>query len=346
MAEVTNAELQRQLTELHDSLIKGTAKVTVTYAKDPMDQLPGAKNPDGSKLDEEKLEKPQTIEGISKLKEALIAEAPRVVTDAMLPFDFVKRFADMYEELQKEPVTEYLEAMGLDGFAAAVEKNYEENKGWKAWLYSAIAGLFIPMLGAVIAIMFLTNFKTFQRGLQKLLFNVLLGWVPKLGPYLRDKIIAMEPDSRFPKLQRAEDVRNREGGNLAGVTLTNPPDPATFDALKRALGDINRRIINFNKAVAKMKSKAQLDKLAAGVEAVTKATDAAKPTDIETLATAIGKLGTAQDTFDPKKLPKARGLASAATEAERLAKAGDAVKKAFDELKAAASQAEAVIARS
>lgn len=281
---------------------------------------------------------------LSDLKRALIAVDPKIVTENMLPVHFAERFKTVYEELQKEPWTEYLEAMGLDGFAAAYEKQKEGESAWKDWLLSAITGVFIPMLGAVLALMFLTNFKLFQRFLQKVLFNWVLGWIPKLGPYLRDKIFAMEPDSRFPKLQPAQEVKDREAAAGAGVTLTNPPDPTTFNALRQALGDINRRIINFNKAVAKMKSKAQLDKLATGVEAVTKATDAAKPTDIETLATAIGKLASSQENFNPRKLPKARGLASAATEAERLAKAGDAVKLAFENLKAAAQSAERVIA--
>ncbi|MGW8768237.1 hypothetical protein ACWGN5_37820 [Streptomyces sp. NPDC055815] len=336
MTATTIPELSAEIAALKDALTlnKGDKSKELEFQYDG--------NHEG-KTEAEKKGKTETFK-VSDLKAALISEEPKVVTTALLPFKFTERFASIYEELQKERWTEYLEGLGLDGFAAAFEKQKEGEADWKNWLTAAIGGLFIPMVGAVIALMFLTNFKNFQRGLQKILFNWVLGWIPRLGPYLRNKILAMEPDGRFPRLQPAQTVRDREAGNVPGATAATPPDPSTFDALKRALGDINRRIINFNKAVGKMKSKAQLDKLAKGVEAVTKATDAAKPTDIETLATAIGTLATSQRNFDPKKLPKPRTLANAAKEAERLAKAGDDVKTAFDNLKAAAQAAERVIA--
>ncbi|MFE2555226.1 hypothetical protein ACFXGT_04215 [Streptomyces sp. NPDC059352] len=248
-----------------------------------------------------------------------------------------EKIEDIHKEVVKAPITEWLEAAGLDGIAAGVEK-IAEGTDWKTYLpyfAFAIGGFLLPLLG----IMFLANFKEWQRNTQQWIARVIL----RRGD--NPNIIAMSDNGRRPDILPRGHVEGREGAAGQAI-LTNPPAASTFDELKQALGQINRRIINFNKAVAKMKSAAALKKLAGGVEAVTKATDAANPTEIETLAKAIDKLGDAQDKFDPKKLPKARGLASAATEAERLAKAGDAVKLAFDNLKAAAQAAERVIAAS
>ncbi|MEU3750507.1 MULTISPECIES: hypothetical protein [Streptomyces] len=272
------------------------------------------------------------IVAISKFKASLIEAEPRVLTERHLPSNFITKFDEMHQELKKELSSELIEAAGLDGLGAAVEKFHENNEEKWSYLGLAIAGILAPLaIGGLVIV--------FSKWMLEL-FRMVQSWVLP-G---RRVVTLNERQDGFQRLTRQQ-IRTREDAAL-GVTQVEPRNPAELEPLKEALGQLNRRIINFNKAIGKMKSKAQLEKLAKGVQAVTKATDDAKPTDIETLATAIGKLGAAQDTFDPKKLPKARGLASAATEAERLAKAGDAVKQAFDELKAAASQAEAVIARS
>ncbi|MEU6165426.1 hypothetical protein [Streptomyces tanashiensis] len=313
MAE-TIADLSKEITSLRDALLKD--RVDNSDPKNPKTQ-------------------------VSELKEHLVQQAPKLMTEDFFTAQFApyfKKFDDMHQELVKAKKTEWMEAAGLGSFAAAVEKFHEDSAWWPAYLVSGFLSLAVPALLIALAL----NLKEFQRTIQGGIFNFLGRWWPSL----RGQILASVEGSLIPRPQNGQTVRDREGANLAGVTLTNPPDPATFDALKRALGDINRRIINFNKAVAKMKSKAQLEKLALGVEKITKAVDLAKPDDIEKVAAAIDKLGDAQDKFDPKKLPKARGLASAATEAERLARAGDAVKDAFDALKAAAAGAERAIAAS
>ncbi|MFD3660236.1 hypothetical protein ACFWVF_06455 [Streptomyces sp. NPDC058659] len=296
MAEVTNAELQQQINNLHQRLISGEVPIKVTYAKDPMDQRKEVKDPDGTKK-----EKEETF-SISEFKAALIKEQPRVVTDNMLPFDFVKRFADMFEELQKEPWTEYFEAMGLDGFAAAFEKNQEKNEDWKSWLFSAFTGLFIPLVGAMIALMFLTNFKIIQRLAQKAIFNGLFRWIPSF----RDKIFAMDADNRAPKFQRTEDVKKRE--QQAGGGLASLPETANFDGLRRQLEGLipqlekfNAHAPAFNREFRKLPSEGKATKAGNGVKAVADAITGVNHESMPLIATGMGKISDAVKTSDPKK---------------------------------------------
>ncbi|MER5308188.1 hypothetical protein ABT034_10415 [Streptomyces sp. NPDC002773] len=268
---------------------------------------------------------------VSALKKALIDEEPKIITTHLLPFEFTKRFAEMYEELQKEKSSELLEAFGLDGFAAAWEKFKEGHEARWEYMRWAVAGIIVPMTIGALVLVFR---KAILEGFRQLQYKM---------PGLGGKAVTLNERQTWFTRMTKDQIRGRDDAAL-GIGQTETRNPADLDPLKEALGQVNRRIINFNKAIRQMKSASALKKLAGGVEAVTKATDAAKPTDIETLAKAIDKLGDAQDKFDPKKLPKARGLASAATEANRLADAGNAVKLAFDNLKAAAQAAERVIA--
>ncbi|MFC7975627.1 hypothetical protein [Streptomyces cinereoruber] len=332
MSEVTNADLQRKLDALHDRLAGGDIPVKVTYPKDPMDQLPGAvKDPKDPRREREETFK------VSELKAALIQGQPRVVTDNLLPFDFVKRFADVYEELQKEPWTEYLEAMGLDGFAAAFEKSQEKNEAWKSWLYSAITGLFIPMVGAVIALMFLTNFKIIQRTIQKAIFNGLLRWVPWVGDRVRDKIIAVDANNRFPKLQLAQDVKDREeaaGGGMAAI-----PRNANFDALRTQLEKLNPELLKFNRDAPdfvsnfrKMPKEAKAEKAANAVQKISDAIKLINARKLHKVAEGIEKLDLALDGFQPTKLPKESDLSGAARAMDSLATNTGTLRRKFEEL--------------
>ncbi|MFD9243564.1 hypothetical protein ACFV0D_16820 [Streptomyces sp. NPDC059556] len=316
MAE-TIADLSREIAALKEALYNSsTSSVTAKY--------------DGDHQEKDESKKPQEKSyPVSELKKALIDSQPKIVTDAMLPFEFIKRFAEMYEELQKEKSSELLEAFGLDGLGAAVEKFHEDHESKWSYFWSAIAGLLVPLMAGALILTISAAMLKLQRAIQAKLFG--------------GRVVARNDEGTGFGLQSRTHVNNRENA-AAGAVLTNPPDTTAINNLKQALGEVNQRIKDFNTAVSKMKSASALNKLAEGVDKLTKATDAAKPTDIETLATAIGKLGTAQDTFAPKKLPKAQTLSAAATQAERLAKAGGEVKTAFDNLKAAAQAAERVIA--
>ncbi|CAM5455029.1 hypothetical protein [Streptomyces tanashiensis] len=311
MAE-TIADLSKEIASLRDALLKD--RVDNSDPKNPKTQ-------------------------VSELKEHLVQQAPKLMTEDFFKAQFApyfKKFDDMHQELVKAKKTEWMEAAGLGSFAAAVEKFHEDSAWWPVYLVSGFLSLAVPAFLIALAL----NLKDMQRKIQGGIFNFL----GRKWPSLRGQILASVEGGLLPRRQNAQTVRDREGGNLAGVTLTNPPDPATFDALRQALGNVNRRIINFNKAVAKMKSKAQLDKLATGVEAITRATDAAKPTDIETLAKAIDKLGDAQDKFNPRDIPKPRPLLATADAAKTLAEAGETVTQRFQKLKDDATELARIMA--
>ncbi|MFI1715441.1 hypothetical protein ACIGW4_11905 [Streptomyces sp. NPDC053513] len=317
---VTREELKKQLDEFHESLIKGSEPVKATYPKDPKDQGDDVKDP-------KKKEKEETFQ-VSKLKQALIDAQPRIVTDAMLPFAFVSRFAEMYEELHKELSSELLESWGLDTLGGAVEKFHENHEAKWAYFWTAIGGLLVPLLAASLVIVLRKAILDGFRKLQALVFS--------------GQAYALNEDQTRIQRQPLQNIRDREAQGAA-VVLTDPPDPARLNDLKQALGQINRRIINFNKAVGKMKSAAALKRLAGGVEAVTKATDAANPTEIEKLADAIGKIGDAQDKFNPRDLPKPRTLQATADAAKDLATATGTLRTKLNEFAASVRTLDDVI---
>ncbi|MFI8827094.1 hypothetical protein [Streptomyces sp. NPDC053431] len=370
MAEVTNEELSKQLNDLHERLTKGDIEVTVTYPKDPMDQFDSVKDP-------AKKENPETFK-VSEFKNALIKNQPRVVTDDMLPYNFVTRFAEMYEELQKEPWTEYLEAMGLDGFAAAHEKFYEKNADWKDWLYSAIAGLFIPMVGGVIALLFISNFTNLQRMIQGALFN--LASIISRGRIPRGLILALNEGQTIPRPQNRAVVEAREQARTAGLAgLGNVPDPTTLEPLRLKLVELNGQIGPFNAEVRKLPSARSITKTAGAIEKLknainginnnkikkvadainkfdstnmpdvgkiqklNKAVGKSDPDKIRDLAKSIGKLVGAAQRFQPGELPDPGQMRTAARAARDLARAGGEVRSAFNDLRTAARRTEQAI---
>ncbi|MFF8804371.1 hypothetical protein [Streptomyces omiyaensis] len=307
----TIEDLSSEIAALKEALLYDQTTVLAKYDTDHQ-----VKDPDKQPKDE--------VFWVSKIKSSLIDERPRIVTDAMLPFDFVPRFAEMYEELQKEKSTELLEAFGLDGIASAVEKFHEGHEARREYLAVAIAGILVPMAIGALVIVFRKAILTGFRELQY-----------RLAP--DSKAFALNDGQTWFQRMTKDQIKTREDA-AAGVTAGDPPNPEDLGPLKQALGDINRRIINFNKAVAQMKTKGQLERLAKGVEAVTKATDLAKPTEIETLAAAIDKLGDAQDKFNPRDVPKPRPLKAAADAAQSLADAGQSVSERFAKLKEDATE--------
>ncbi|MET9950344.1 hypothetical protein ABZ135_02185 [Streptomyces sp. NPDC006339] len=354
MTDKSNWDISAEISELKALLLYDEARIMAKYDGDHQEKDP-KKQPK---------EEPFLV---TKLKATLIDESPKIVTDAMLPFNFVKRFAEMYEELQKEQSSELLEAFGLDGVGAAVEKFHEDHENRWNYFWSALSGIVVPLIIGGLVIVFRRLILDGFRWLQSKMFK-------------GDVYALNETQTRIQR-QPLQNVKDRELQGAA-VVLTDPPDAARLNELKQALGDINRRIINFNKAVTKFPSPRTMAKTAEGVskinDAITasnaekidkvaqainsfdptkvpdarkldklnKAVDKSKPATIRELARVIGKLVGAQQHLEPQRwqeLPKARTLSSAAKSAERLAKAGLEVGRAFDSLKTAAQQAAAAI---
>lgn len=255
-----------------------------------------------------------------------------------LPEKFAERFQSMYDELTKAKKSEFLEAMGLDGFGAALEKYYESRSGadtkWGYYLASAVVGLAIPAIGVMLA----AQLVNISRKLQT------------LGNPDRP-VITGNGNGGFMR-QHIDDINAREDRVFNGGSgIADIPRDANFDPLREQLERLTPKLTAFNQAAGpfttnfrNLPKESQLNKAAAGIEKVSRAASEAKPTDIKAVARATNKLVNAQRNFDPKKLPKARGLASSAAAAERLAKAGDDVATAFTNLKNKAEETARVLA--
>ncbi|MFE1269508.1 hypothetical protein [Streptomyces sp. NPDC058758] len=269
---------------------------------------------------------------LSELKEHLINKEPGLVTrqwlEKQLPEKFAERFQAMYDELTKAKKTEWLEAMGLDGFASALEKFHEGSKWWPVYLLSGFMGLAVPAFIAILAL----NLKVLQRGIQKAVSKFFTG---------RETVLATSDSGRGIRPQNATTVEGREANGA--VTGTNtPPDPATLEPLYQKLGQVNRRILVFNKGIKRMASPRELGKLATGIGKVNDAVEASRPETIETLATHVGTLKTVMADFKPGRIPQ--DLQNTRTETRNLGRTVDELKTSFQQLKEEATRVATVLA--
>ncbi|MER8042283.1 hypothetical protein [Streptomyces sp. NPDC094032] len=353
MAE-TIPELSKEISDLKNSLLETTEKFTYK---------------EQDEKDDKKFEEKLTF--VSRLKNSLIGETPKVITEESAA-PWIKQIGDIHEEVTKAPVTEWLEAAGLDGVAAGVEKIYEgKNFGIIVpYFISAFMGLAIPAIGLLLAaksIDLVRRITAAVTGGRVLAANENGGW----------------------GLQNRTDVENRERRVFnGGTSLADIPAGTNFDGLRNQLSTLNPHLEKFNTEAPKFISefrklpkvndvnkaadaidKVKLavdaidtDKVTATAKALGKLTGAVKhhdpkkvpdpkkieklnlamtsanPAAIREMATATGKLASAQRHFDPKKIPKSGSLSSAARAAERLAKAGGDVAQAFNNLRLAAQR--------
>ncbi|MFF6773960.1 hypothetical protein ACFY8W_10365 [Streptomyces sp. NPDC012637] len=307
---------------------------------------------------------------VSALKQSLMTGDPKIVTDNLLPFKFVERFAIMYEELQKEPWTEYLEGLGLGGFAAAFEK-YQEAKTdetikWQNWLYAALGGMVVALVVPVLALVVASKFTDLHRSLQAAIFR-------------RDRILAFNENGQV-RLQRRTDVEARErrvanGGTSLADLVGNETNVAQTRALREQLEKLNPEVLKFNgrapafirdfgrlpseskatKAANAIKTvsdtanginHAQLEPVAKGVAKIRDAVRDLNPRKVEKVAKAVGKLKDSMVGFDPKNLPKSSDLGPAATKMSDLATATGTLRTKFEELRGTITNLDTVIGAS
>ncbi|WP_329117190.1 hypothetical protein [Streptomyces sp. NBC_01353] len=312
MGEPSNAEISKQISDLRSALLENRV--------------------------DEKTGKTQ----LSELKEYLVQTSPKIVTEDWVKTTFApyfKKIDEMHQELTKAKKTEWMEAMGLGSFAAAVEKWHENNAWWPVYLFSGFMSLAVPAFLIALAL----NFKNLQRGLQTRLFDRLAGRFPTL----RNQVIAGGPGGILPRLQDRDVVRQREeaaGGGMAAI-----PRNADFEPLRRQLEALNPELLKFNnrapsfirefrklpkenaatKAAAGVKKIAdairdvdhgQMQPVATGVNKINNAMRNADPKKIEKVAKATAKLKLATTGFNPDRIPKAGPLQDAATAAGNLAR--------------------------
>ncbi|GAA3392133.1 hypothetical protein [Streptomyces roseoviridis] len=268
---------------------------------------------------------------LTDLKRALIAVEPKIVTDDLLPYDFAGRFASMYEELQKEPMTEYLEGMGLGGLAAAWEKFSESRTDdkieWQNWLYAAIGGMVLALILPAIGVYLAGRLNNISRNIRE--------WASRDGTFR-----AMDENGDLTR-QTREQIERRERRVANGGSSVADLDPNTnFDALRGQLQSLNPHLEKFNehagpftRAFARLPKTAAITKAAEAIEKVNKAASEADVEELKKTAGAIKRLVNATQNFNPRKIPKANSLSSAATAAQRLADNTNEAGRAFDYLK-------------
>ncbi|MFE7551190.1 hypothetical protein [Streptomyces gardneri] len=311
--------------------------------------------PDDKKQDRE----PRKVEAVvSDLKRALIAVEPRVVTDDMLPFDFPKRFESMYEELQKEPMTEYLEGLGLGGLAAAFEKFKEAQTDdkiqWQNWLYAALGGMALAVLVPVLALIVAGQFTNFQR------------WVQQLGSGGQRRILAFNENGQIrPQVRRDVEARERRvanGGTSLADLVGNPTNVEQTRKLREELEKLNPEVLKFNNRApafisdfGRLPSEAKANKAVKAVDAIAAAMgrinqaalatfagnigkiadrlSKADPLHIGKVAEAIGKLVAVAKDLKPEMIPQARRVQDSATAVGNLARESGNLRTKFEELR-------------
>ncbi|MGW2202196.1 hypothetical protein [Streptomyces sp. NPDC001774] len=276
----TIPELSKELSTLRDILLSKTKteNVTVTYAKE-----------------KEEDQKPQTF-SVSEFKHALIEQSPRIVTDSLLPYDFAKRFAEMHEELIKAPWSEWMEAAGLDGFAAAVEKISEGKDFWTVLPYAigAFVGLAVPALAVYLG----GKFNQFSRDFREAIS--------------RDGLIRGYDANGDLTRQNRQDIEARERRVAnGGTSLADIPETANFDNLRNQLTTLNPHLEKFNdlapafiREFRKLPSESKATKAANGVKKIAEAVAQVEHTTMQPVATGIGAIKDAVATADPRKITK------------------------------------------
>ncbi|GGT88388.1 MULTISPECIES: hypothetical protein [Streptomyces] len=271
---------------------------------------------------------------VSQLKEHLIAVSPHVVTvqwmESTFTAGYFKKIDDMHQELTKAKKTEWLEAMGLDGFAAALEKYHESSGWWPAYLAAAVVGLAVPAIGIYLA----GKLLNISRSLQQ--------WGNPDRP-----IRAYDENGDITR-QNRQAVEDRERRVFNGGGLSTIPDAANINGAREALEKLIRQIDAFNRKAGpfrtkfnKMPSARELTKAAKGVEKISTAVDSVNTDTLQTVTTKTRSLKNVMADFAPNRIPQ--NLKDATRAAEGLDRAGQNLRERFDALKLAATGAATAI---
>ncbi|MFD0370507.1 hypothetical protein [Streptomyces sp. NPDC059071] len=272
----------------------------------------------------------EIVRKIDELKSQLTkADSGNLVTDShlgsKLPEKWAERFKSMYDELTKAKKSEFLEAMGLDGFGAALEKYYESRGGndtkWGWYLASAIAGLIVPAIGALLVAQMIN----LSRKLQTLGNPDRPVWTGNgNGGFMRQHI---------DEINRREDRVFNGGAAITDLPNENATRRAReeLEKLLEKITAFNRKSGSFRTKFNRMPSARELKRSAKGVEAIAKALEKITPEDVATMATNAGNLKTALDDFKPGKIPQ--DLQATRTETRNLGRTVDELKTSFQQLK-------------
>ncbi|MFD3332938.1 hypothetical protein ACFWV1_09845 [Streptomyces sp. NPDC058700] len=300
-------DLSKEITDLTDVLLKATTEVTHKVPNPTPDEAEKEKTPfvDGTST-------------VSKLKKSLIGEAPRILTEENAA-PFIKEITDIHEEVVKAPLTEWLEAAGLDGVAAGVEKIYEGKDNWWTYFIAAFIGLAVPAIGLLLV----SKFTDWSRFLQSKIFNGQAYARNEGGTWSRQDVQAVTD----------RETRVFNGGGIGAI-----PTEESLSGVRQELEKLIEKITVFNRKAGgfrtkfnKMPSARAIKQSAKGIEAIADALDRVTIADVGAMATKADELKKAMADFKPGKIPQ--DLQTTRTETRNLGRTVDELKASFQKLK-------------
>ncbi|MFD4372508.1 hypothetical protein [Streptomyces sp. NPDC058486] len=265
---------------------------------------------------------------ISRFKHSLIEQEPKILTERHLPTEFITKIDDMHKELVKHPVTEWLEAAGLGGFAAGFEK-IKENTDWKTYVpyfVAAVIGFVLPVLGLLLA----TKFTDFQRWVQQLFSR-------------GGRILAFDENGQV-RLQDRTVVEQRErrianGGTSVADLVGDPANAQQAETLAKALEKLNPQVERFEakapsflNSFKRLPNKAKADKAVIVLGLVGDAIKKVNARKLEKIAEGLEKLNKELDQFQPTKLPTDTQLGNTADAMGNLAREAGTLREKFEGL--------------
>ncbi|MFI5865597.1 hypothetical protein [Streptomyces sp. NPDC051546] len=278
MAEPTNADLQKQITELSTTLIKPL--------KDYAEKGAPSKLVTEQFLTAQLAPVVTQIEGLAKGAEAAAEKAAE---------EAPKAWEQRLEKLQMgfliDPIKALLEG-GLAGLAKTV-----------AYL---VAGLAIAAIIAAVAVSLKLLFTSLSR-------NLMEWWTSRNGGTAR--IVSRDPNTGLPTTRRSRSEVENPGGL---TTLTTPPNPDTLNAFQAKLNEVNPLVKDFNQEVRKFPKPGELTKLAGAIEKLDAAIRRLNAQLVKDAAAAIRNLKGALRNFNPADIPKPGPLNGTARAAGNL----------------------------
>ncbi|MFI0983936.1 hypothetical protein [Streptomyces exfoliatus] len=255
---------------------------------------------------------------VSKLKKSLIGDPPKILTEENAA-PFIKQITDIHEEVVKAPLTEWLEAAGLDGVAAGVEKIYEGKDNWWTYFIAAFLGLAIPAIGLLLV----SKFTDWSRLLQSKIFGGQAYARNEGGTWSRQDLQAIND----------RETRVFNGGGIGAI-----PTADSLRGVREELEKLTEKITIFNRKAGgfrtkfnKMPSARAIKSSAKGIEAIADALDRITISDVGTMATKAEDLKKAMEDFKPGKIPQ--DLQNTRTETRNLGRTVDELKTSFQKLK-------------
>ncbi|MFE9736804.1 hypothetical protein [Streptomyces sp. NPDC006477] len=298
-------------------------------------------------------EKDKAKSQLSELKEHLVNQPPKLVTDSSLRSvlqevlaDAFSKIKEIHTEVTKHKKTEMLEMLGL-GSIAAVHEKYQESKldpqvAWKDWLYAAIGGAFLLVVLPALAFFFRSKIVDLFRRAQA------------RGDENRP-VWTGNGNGGFHR-ERLRDVNDREqrvwnGGTSLADLVGNPTNVEQTRKLREQLEKLNPELLKFNQqapsflqSFGKLPKESKATKAANALRTMAGAIKEVNARKLVKIAEGLERLNLALDEFQPTKLPKEADIAGTASAMNNLANETQTLREKFNGLRSTISSLDQVIA--